>query len=114
MKLLILPRYARKGPSSRLRHYQFIEHLTDAGFSIEIEPLLPDDYLDALYLGRAWPLRGQVKAIWRRLRVLARARRYDLIWVEKEVLPFLPAAAERMMARLGIAFIADYDDAWHL
>jgi glycosyltransferase involved in cell wall biosynthesis len=114
MNLLVLPRYARKGPSSRLRHYQFLNDLTAAGFKIDVEPLLPDDYLDALFLGRAWPRHRQFDAFLHRLRVLTHVRRYDLIWIEKEIFPFLPALPERMMAWLGIRFVADYDDAWHL
>jgi glycosyltransferase involved in cell wall biosynthesis len=114
MKLLVLPRYARKGPSSRLRHYQFLRYVTEVAFTVDVQPLLPDDYLDALYLGHAWPRRRQLQAFWHRFNVMMRVRRYDLIWLEKEIFPFLPATAERAMAGLRIPFVADYDDAWHL
>ena len=37
--------------------------------------------------------------------------RYDLIWLEKEALPWLPTWVE--IARLqGLPYVVDYDDAW--
>jgi hypothetical protein len=45
--------------------------------------------------------------------VFARSRRrmrYDLVWLEKEALPWLPAWVE--IARLqGLPYVVDYDDA---
>lgn len=114
MRLLVLPRYARNGPSSRLRHYQFISYLNAAGFVVDIEPLLPDDYLQLLYSGKRWPYWKKIVALLKRLQILAKTSRYDLVWVEKEVLPFFPAWPERFMAWRRVRFVADYDDAWHL
>ncbi len=40
-----------------------------------------------------------------------RRMRYDVIWLEKEALPWLPTWIE--IARLeGIPYVVDYDDAW--
>ena len=37
--------------------------------------------------------------------------KYDLIWLEKEALPWLPTWME--IARLeGLPYVVDYDDAW--
>ena len=37
--------------------------------------------------------------------------RYDVVWLEKEALPWLPAWVE--IARLqGLPYVVDYDDAW--
>jgi glycosyltransferase involved in cell wall biosynthesis len=47
----------------------------------------------------------------RRFRALHRRMRYDVIWLEKEALPWLPAFLE--IARLqGLPYVVDYDDAW--
>ena len=38
-------------------------------------------------------------------------REYDLIWIEKEIFPFLPAFIECLLARMGVLYVVDYDDA---
>jgi glycosyltransferase involved in cell wall biosynthesis len=114
VRMLVLPRYTRKGPSSRLRHYQFQDHLVAAGFEVDIEPLLPDAYVDGLYLGNRWSRWRTVIAGLRRLWVTLRAFRYDVVWIEKEIFPFAPALAERLLATFGVPIIVDYDDAWQL
>jgi glycosyltransferase involved in cell wall biosynthesis len=114
MRLLVLPRYARNGPSSRVRHYQFVEHLNAAGFVVDIAPLLPDEYLDVLYRGKRWSYWQSLFVVFNRLRTIAKSGGYDLVWVEKEVLPFLPAWPEQFLAWRGVCLVADFDDAWHL
>jgi glycosyltransferase involved in cell wall biosynthesis len=114
MRVLLLSRYGRKGASSRLRHEQFIPALAAAGIEVDVAPFLPDDYLAALYDGRGWPLRRSAACYLDRLRRLADARRADLIWVEKEVFPWLPFAAERLFLHAGPPVVVDYDDAWFL
>lgn len=42
---------------------------------------------------------------------LLRARRFDVVVVEKELFPFLPAVAERLLRLLGVRYVVDYDDA---
>ncbi|HEY6656650.1 MAG TPA: hypothetical protein VI038_07450 [Methyloceanibacter sp.] len=44
---------------------------------------------------------------------LVKARELDVVWVEKEVLPWLPGWVERsVLGSLPLVF--DFDDAWHL
>jgi glycosyltransferase involved in cell wall biosynthesis len=111
--VLLLSRYERRGPSSRVRHYNYLPALARAGFQITAAPLLDDAYLDRMFRGDPRSPMLLAKAYLRRLRILATARRYDLIWIEKEALPWLPAAAERafMGDRL---LVIDYDDPWYL
>jgi glycosyltransferase involved in cell wall biosynthesis len=42
---------------------------------------------------------------------LTRVATFDLLWIEYELFPWLPAVAERVVARLGIPYVVDYDDA---
>lgn len=37
--------------------------------------------------------------------------RYDIVVIEKEIFPYLPAFAEKILQILGVKYIADYDDA---
>jgi glycosyltransferase involved in cell wall biosynthesis len=111
--VLLLSRYERKGPSSRVRHYNYLPALERAGFRVTSAPFLNDEYLEQLYRGERPSPRLLIRAYSRRLRQILTARRYDLIWIEKEALPWLPAAIERPLFG-GRAVIIDFDDPWHL
>lgn len=110
MRLLILSRYGRQGASSRLRSLQYICYLEAQGVDVSVEPLFSDQYLNFLYTG-APRVKEAFKGYLRRVAVLTRVRRFDLIIVEKELFPFFPAMAERSLRITGVPYIADYDDA---
>jgi len=111
-KVLVLSRYARRGPSSRIRTYQFLPYLAQRGFDVTVAPLLDDTYLLNRFGGR-WPNPlAIIRAYLRRIAQLREARRFDLIWIEIELMPWLPPWFERWLQRLGIPVVVDYDDAW--
>jgi glycosyltransferase involved in cell wall biosynthesis len=112
-KVLILTRYDRQGASSRIRFLQFLPELEKEGFEFEVVPLLDAAYLRALYERRPVNLFAVVRSYLRRLRALLRRRHYDLIWLEKEVFPWLPAWIEAGLLK-GVPYIVDLDDAWFL
>src|SRR6187200_1410048 len=111
--VLLLTRYGRLGPSSRVRHYNYIPALERAGFDVTIAPLLDDDYLHRFYGGKPRNPAALVKAYWRRVRQLLTAKQYDLIWIEKEALPWCPALLESRFFRRQPVVI-DFDDAWYV
>jgi len=111
--VLCLTRYERDGPSSRVRHYNYLPALERAGFRVTIAPFLDNEYLRRFFGGEPRSLQHLVDAYWRRLRQISTARRYDLIWIEKEALPWLPAALERAFFG-GRPLVIDFDDPWHL
>jgi glycosyltransferase involved in cell wall biosynthesis len=111
--ILLLSRYDRKGPSSRVRHYNFVPALEQAGFHVVTAPLLDDEYLDRFYRGERSTPQLIIKAYWRRLVQLFTARGYDLIWIEKEALPWLPAACERFFFGAR-PYVIDFDDPWYV
>lgn len=108
MRVLVLCRYGPLGSTSRLRFYQYLPHLERMGISLTVSPLLEDDYVSRLYANRPQPLSFLVAAYYRRIRSLLQASQYDLVWVEKEFLPFLPAMVP---ALLKTPYVVDYDDA---
>lgn len=109
MKVAFLTRYATLGASSRVRAMQFAPALIARGLQVSFWPLLPDRYLVERYAGRsAW--REVLAAYLRRLRQFDRARAADLLWIEKELLPFLPYAVEARLLR-GRRYLLDFDDA---
>lgn len=111
MNILALTRYARQGASSRLRTFQFLPFLETGGLSFDVQPLFDADYLETLYGQGERPGGPVFKAYFRRLRVLCSLRRYDLLWIEKELFPYLPAWAEKAVKALGVPYVVDYDDA---
>lgn len=112
LSVLLLCRYARLGASSRLRFLDYLPALEAHGIRTTVAPFFDDAYLDAYYAGRL-DRRAVLRAYARRVRVLLSAGRHDLLWIEKEALPWLPAAVERWL--LGpTPFVLDFDDAWEL
>jgi glycosyltransferase involved in cell wall biosynthesis len=112
MRILCLTRYDRNGASSRQRCLLYLEALGAAGITADVCPLLSDAYLHARYSGRRVGLAEIVRRYVIRLRALTRLSRYDLVWIEKEALPWMPAWIEIVLLDLaGIPIVADYDDA---
>ena len=110
MKILLMSRYDSMGASSRIRSYQYLPFLREQGISVTVSPLFSNDYLSALYSKRTnW--RQIFKGYTRRLLQLFKVYKYDLILIEKELFPFMPATAERVLRLLGIPYVVDYDDA---
>lgn len=111
MKLLFFTKYTRLGASSRLRTYQYIPYFKEKGITCEYSPLFDDQYLKNLYQKEGFNKINIFKAYLLRLLKLFTLFRYDLVVIEKELFPYLPAFAERLLSLLKIKFIVDYDDA---
>ena len=110
LKLLVLSRYSRQGASSRLRTMQYQPYLEAAGIDVRFASLFDDAYLDSVYTGRRSPIAGG-RALLRRLSQLRAARDVDLVWLEKEALPWAPWALERLALPSRVPIVSDYDDA---
>ncbi len=109
-RVLALPRYTHKGASSRLRTLQYIDELSNHGIEFRLESLLDDVYLSDLYAGRDTQWCRVIKAYARRASLRRIVRSFDVVWLEKEAFPWLPAMTERML--LGYTpTVVDYDDA---
>lgn len=111
MKVFLLSRYGPLGASSRVRSYQYLPYLQSHGIDVTVSPLLGDDYLRKFYFGRVNQLTARLAPYSQRLIKLLKSRRFDLLWIEYELFPWLPSCCEMLIARLGIPYIVDYDDA---
>lgn len=109
-KVLFLSRYARLGSSSRLRLYQYLPYLQDAGINVTLAPLFGDDYIRGLYGGKVAKL-PILKAYAVRFGRMLQTSRFDAVWVEKEMLPWIPAWLELGLFPEKVPLIVDYDDA---
>jgi glycosyltransferase involved in cell wall biosynthesis len=112
MKVLLLSRYGRMGSSSRLRFFQYIPLMEPEHIQVTTSPFLNDEYLIRLYAGkggvRLWWL--VLSAYGRRITRLLKRSNYDLIWIEKEIFPWLPVWCEKLFIG-NLPCIVDYDDA---
>lgn len=109
-RILCLPKYDPLGASSRLRTYQYVDWLRDHGFSVDIHPLFDKNYLSRKYAGRA-PWREALHAYSGRIKQLLARREYDVVWLEKELLPWVPTFIERIFTPSRPKLVVDYDDA---
>jgi len=109
MNILALPRYQRLGPSSRVRFYQYYPALREQGFVIQDAPFFSDDYVRRLYAKQPVRMGEVFSAYLKRFSALLRAQDFDLLWLEKEFLPWMPAWVESLLARQP--YVVDYDDA---
>jgi glycosyltransferase involved in cell wall biosynthesis len=110
MNILVLTRYGTIGATSRLRFYQYFTCIESHGIKCTVEPLFSDDYVNSLYI-KPTPIISVLKSYCNRLSVLLKKKKYDLIWVEKEILPWLPSWFELALLPRNIPLVVDYDDA---
>ena len=111
MKLLLLSRYDSLPGPSRYRFFQYIPYLKDAGIDVTVSPLIPDSYVSNQYETGQFALAPLPAIYARRLRSLRGAANFDLVWLEKEALPWLPAWLERLPGLRRAPYVLDYDDA---
>jgi glycosyltransferase involved in cell wall biosynthesis len=112
IRVLCAARYGQLGASSRLRLTQYRPFLEALGIRTTVRAFLSDHYIRALYTQKS-RLPAVAAAYMRALAAPLATRRHDVIWIEKEFLPWLPAWLERRV--IGPApYILDFDDAWSL
>lgn len=111
MKILFLSKYPRLGASSRLRTFQFQSHWESIGCQTKIQHFFNEKYLSEIYAHRKPSLLNVLFCYFKRFAQLLTVWRYDVIWIEKEVFPYLPSYAEWTFNKLGVGYVVDYDDA---
>jgi glycosyltransferase involved in cell wall biosynthesis len=108
-KILVLTKYGPLGGSSRYRFYQYLPYLKSQGFDITVAPLLDNKYVANINQGKR-DFSSVLVSYFHRLGRLIRDRNYDLFWIEKELLPMVPAWLEKVLIG-NIPYVVDYDDA---
>jgi len=93
IKVLFLPIWGPEAPSSRLRVYQYLEPLRGEGIETEVltPPAVRQPFRRFVYI----------------LRAISRARRADVVFIQKQVLSF----GIDLLARANPRIIFDFDDA---
>lgn len=106
----MLSRYERLGASSRLRFYQYLPWLEAAGMQITSASLFSSAYVQGLQRNTRSPL-DVLLSYAARVQALLASRKFCLLWIEKETLPWLPACVEKLLLPGGVPYVLDYDDA---
>ena len=112
--LFLVPYPPGRAPSQRFRFEQYLEALTEAGHSYQLEPFLPVATWDILYKpGHTLAkVKGIVAGFGRRLALLGQVPAYDFVFIHREAAPIGPPVLEWFIAKvLRKRIIYDFDDA---
>jgi len=111
MKILFLTKYGKLGASSRYRTYQYLPFLEKEGIHCDTSSLFTDEYLAARYRKGTPPIIPVLKGFLKRLRLAFQLKKYDLVVIEKELLPYMPLYLEQWLLNKARAYTLDFDDA---
>lgn len=111
LDVLALTRYGILGASSRLRFFQYSHRLASlAELRIQCSPLFDDSVLASRYQRGRHGSYSTARCFARRFAALWQRRQFDLLWVEKEALPYFPFWVEATLLS-GLPYVLDFDDA---
>ena len=112
LRVLVLTKYGDLGPSSRVRFMQYFSGLRQQDLECDCKPLLDNQYIQSSYAGRSVSLLYLLRHYFRRLKIVCTGKKYDVIWLEAELFPFIPAWIEKLLYRFcRIPVVVNYDDA---
>jgi glycosyltransferase involved in cell wall biosynthesis len=111
IKALFLTKYSREGASTRYRFLQYFPYLEAEGVRCAFSSLTDASYLKNLYAIKRGTLGDYTRAFFRRVKALLNVRRYDIVVIEYEILPYFPPVFETALKALKIPYIVNYDDA---
>jgi len=110
VRVLVLTKYGVLGASSRLRFLQYLPKLHSSGFVLTVQYFLSSEQLQARYRRGKYIVVELLRNYTRRCLVLLRRSQFDLVWIEKEALPWWPLWLERAFLR-KVPYVLDFDDA---
>lgn len=113
LKVLFLTRYPYEGASSRYRVFQYVPHLEKQNVQCDTQCFMDSSlYQLSFSPGRIAQKAFQtLKATAKRILALRHWRHYDILYMQRELLPFGPPIFERYLKRRGATLVFDYDDA---
>ena len=110
IKALFLTKYGRLGASSRLRTLQYIDFYEKNDIICSTSALIDNFLLENKYKNKKYSIKNLFLAYIRRLIVMLNKGIYDVIWIEKEALPWCPFFIEYFLLS-KVPYILYYDDA---
>src|SRR5690606_8084587 len=114
-KIIILSPYPfGSAPSQRFRYEQYLDYLESNGFIIELKPFLNQKAWDILYQRGKYLKKVMImlQSFILRFFLIPKLRRYDYVFVHREMAHFGPPVFELIAAKIfGVKYIYDFDDA---
>jgi glycosyltransferase involved in cell wall biosynthesis len=110
-RLLFLTKYGRGGASSRYRVLQYLPYLEAHGFRCDVQSLHSDEYAAAFFGRRRISPPYYVDRVARRVGAVLRAPRYSAVFIQKEIVPYLPPVLELVLKSRRVRIVYDLDDA---
>jgi glycosyltransferase involved in cell wall biosynthesis len=113
IRILALSPVPYEGAGCRFRIAHYIPYLATEGIDVTVAPFYDRQFFRLVYEKRrlarkAWHFLKQTAA---RLATVARAGRYDAIWIYREAFPVGPPLLEAMLHGLRRPLLYDFDDA---
>lgn len=105
-------RYAAGSASSRVRIHQFAESIRKEGWAFEVHDFVNDKFMKSRYRGST-PFLAIPAVFLRRAANLIKSRQADLVWIQREALPWLPFWLEKLFLP-NKPTVYDFDDAIHI
>ena len=117
MRVLGLCSYPVEAAATRFRMAQFVDPLREQGVELSVRPFLDCGLFRAFYSDRRFAAKvlGLLKPLLRRIAGVAGARKYDLLFVQREAMFFGPGIFEWLYQKAGrLPMVLDLDDATYV
>ena len=114
LRVLALSPIPEEGAGCRFRIAHYIPYLNANGFDVELSPLFTTEFFRLVYKPGHFPTKAWTFALLalRRMWSLRRLRKYDVIFIYREIFPIGPALLEWLMSMPGLPpIVFDFDDA---
>jgi len=113
MNLLVFTKYSYEGPSSRYRFYNYQNSFLENNIEMDIKPLFDKHYFNTMCKWHKMfvVFISYVKRVFFISQLVLFPKKYDVVLLEYELLPYFPAWFEYLFAKRGVRYIVDYDDA---
>ena len=111
MRILFLPKYDIDGASSRYRTHQY---LSVFNIKYKVSSFFPYGYIGRMNKMK-YKVAYAIYSIMRRIVIVAsQSYKYDLIVIEKELIPYFPPILEYILHLCHKKFVLDFDDAIYI
>ncbi|MFQ5913956.1 MAG: methyltransferase domain-containing protein [Nitrospinota bacterium] len=113
MRVLYLVPYPTEGASNRLRIEQYLPYLERHSVRGDVRPFMSRRLYSILYREGYWTEKWLrlAASLVRRLFVLLKANRYDVVVIHRRVLPLWIPGAASLIRRIRRPIVYDFDDA---
>lgn len=110
--LFIADHRLNRSPSQRYRYEQYLSWLKENGYELHFSELISEKDDAVFYQPGRFIAKGLImlKSVWTRLKDLRRARRMDVVFIQREALLLGSSFFEKRFYRSGAKVIFDFDD----